>query len=41
MRVTTAASDNTTHREQLYQMSMLLDEPPGESNALHHRIREI
>jgi hypothetical protein len=41
MRITTAASDSATDREQLYQLSMLLDEALAESNALHHRIREI
>ena len=41
MRIPAASSQNTTARDQLYQLTALLDEALAESNALHHRIREI
>jgi hypothetical protein len=41
MRSTTPAPDGTTPREQLHRLAALLDEALAESNALHHRIREI
>ena len=41
MRPTTASLDGGTPRGQFYQLGILLDEALAESNALHHRIREI
>jgi hypothetical protein len=41
MRTSTASLDSGTLRGQLYQLSTLLEEALAESNALHHRIREI
>ena len=41
MRIPTASSQYATAREQLYRLTALLDEALAESNALHHRIREI
>ena len=41
MRIPAASSQNATARDQLYQLTGLLDEALAESNALHHRIREI
>lgn len=40
MRRTPASLDGTP-RAQLHQLSILLEEALAESNALHHRIREI
>jgi hypothetical protein len=39
--MTTAAAAGRTYHEQLHQLSVLLDEALADSNALHHRIREI
>ena len=41
MRTSPASFDSGTPRGQLYQLSTLLEEALAESNALHHRIREI
>ena len=41
MRIATASNQDARAREQLYRLSALLDEALAESNALHHRIREI
>jgi hypothetical protein len=41
MRIATASNHNPTARDQLYRLTALLDEALAESNALHHRIREI
>ena len=41
MRIATASSRDASARDQLYRLTALLDEALAESNALHHRIREI
>jgi hypothetical protein len=41
MRSTSRSFDSRTPHDQLYQLSHLLEEALAESNALHHRIREI
>jgi hypothetical protein len=41
MRTPTASIQTATTRDQLYRLTALLDEALAESNALHHRIREI
>jgi hypothetical protein len=41
MGITTASSDVCTPRRQLHVLSVMLEEALTESNALHHRIREI
>jgi hypothetical protein len=41
MGTTTPAADSVSTREKLHRLEVLLDEALAESNALHHRIREI
>ena len=41
MRTPTASIQTATTRDQLYRLTALLDEALADSNALHHRIREI
>ena len=41
MRTLAASNQNAAARDQLYRLSALVDEALAESNALHHRIREI
>jgi hypothetical protein len=41
MRTPTASIQTATTRDQLHRLTALLDEALAESNALHHRIREI
>jgi hypothetical protein len=41
MRIPTASSQDAAAREQLHRLTALVDEALAESNALHHRIREI
>jgi len=41
MRIPASSNQDATARDQLYRLTALLDEALAESNALHHRIREI
>ena len=41
MGTTPASLDSGTPRAQFHHLSALLDEALADSNALHHRIREI
>ena len=41
MRTTSASPEAQSRVEQLYRLSILLEQALLESNELHHRIREI